>query len=94
MARLDSPGVESDYQKSYPDGIVFYAGENGPKIVNGHLFCGSVDGRLIRLAGECCHIRLSIERGQIRLARKADQDEKDGMSNRPRRVSPLEQINI
>ena len=37
LARLDSTGVESDYQKSYPDGIVFYAGESGPKIVNGHL---------------------------------------------------------
>ncbi len=37
LARLDSTTVESDYQKSYPDGIVFYAGENGPKIVNGHV---------------------------------------------------------
>jgi hypothetical protein len=37
LARLDSTGVESDYQKSYPDGIVFYAGEHGPKIVNGHV---------------------------------------------------------
>lgn len=37
LARLDSTGVESDYQKSYPDGIVFYAGENGPKITNGHV---------------------------------------------------------
>jgi hypothetical protein len=37
LARLDSTGVEGDYRKSYKDGIVFYAGENGPKIVNGHV---------------------------------------------------------
>jgi hypothetical protein len=37
LARLDSTGVESDYQKSYADGTLFYAGENGPKIVNGHV---------------------------------------------------------
>lgn len=35
LARLDSTGVESDYQKSYAEGTVFYAGLNGPKIVNG-----------------------------------------------------------
>jgi hypothetical protein len=29
--------VESDYRKSYPDGIIFYAGETAPKIVNGHV---------------------------------------------------------
>lgn len=37
LARLDSTAVESDYQKSYPDGTLFYAGENGPKIVDGHV---------------------------------------------------------
>lgn len=37
LARLDSTGVESDYQKSYADGTLFYAGENGPKIVNGQV---------------------------------------------------------
>jgi hypothetical protein len=37
LARLDSTGVESDYQKTYADGVVFYAGENGPKIVKGHV---------------------------------------------------------
>jgi len=37
LARLDSIGAESDYQKSYAGGTVFYAGENGPKIVSGHL---------------------------------------------------------
>jgi hypothetical protein len=37
LARLDSTGVESDYQKSYPGGTVFYAGEHGPKIVNKHV---------------------------------------------------------
>jgi hypothetical protein len=37
LARLDSTGVESDYQKSYPKGMLHYAGENGPKIVNGHV---------------------------------------------------------
>lgn len=37
LARLDSTGVERDYQKSYPDGIVFYAGEHGPQVVNGHV---------------------------------------------------------
>ena len=37
LARLDSTTVESDYKQSYPDGIIFYAGETGPKIVNGHI---------------------------------------------------------
>lgn len=37
LARLDSTAVESDYQKSNPEGTVFYAGENGPKIVDGHV---------------------------------------------------------
>lgn len=37
LARLDSTGVESDYQKTYADGTVFYAGEHGPKIVNGQV---------------------------------------------------------
>ena len=37
LARLDSTTVESDYQKSYPGGIIFYAGETGPKIVEGHV---------------------------------------------------------
>lgn len=37
LARLDSTGVESDYQKSYAGGTLFYAGENGPKIVNGRV---------------------------------------------------------
>lgn len=37
LARLGSDGVESDYQKSYPDGTVFFPGENPPKIQNGHL---------------------------------------------------------
>jgi hypothetical protein len=37
LAQLDSTGVESDYQKSYADGMFFYAGESGPKIVNGHV---------------------------------------------------------
>jgi hypothetical protein len=37
LARLDSTAVESDYQKSYPGGVVFYAGETGPKILNGHV---------------------------------------------------------
>lgn len=37
LARLDSTGLESDYRKSYTDGTLFYAGENGPKIVNGHV---------------------------------------------------------
>lgn len=37
LARIDSPGVLSDYQKSNPDGMLHYAGEKGPKIVNGHV---------------------------------------------------------
>lgn len=37
LARLDSTVVESDYQKAYPDGAVFFPGENPPKIVSGHL---------------------------------------------------------
>lgn len=37
LARLNSTAVEGDYQKSYPGGIVFYPGETGPKIVNGHV---------------------------------------------------------
>ena len=37
LARLDSTAVESDYQKTFPDGTVFFPGENAPKIVNGHL---------------------------------------------------------
>jgi hypothetical protein len=37
LARLDSTTVESDYKKSYPDGTLHYAGNNGPKIVNGHV---------------------------------------------------------
>ena len=37
LARLDSTGVERDYRKSVPAGIVFYAGEHGPKLVNGHV---------------------------------------------------------
>ncbi|HYO92774.1 MAG TPA: hypothetical protein VEQ40_14120 [Pyrinomonadaceae bacterium] len=37
LARIDSTGVESDYKKTYPDGTVFYAGENGPKVLNGEL---------------------------------------------------------
>jgi hypothetical protein len=37
LARLDSPDVETDYQKSNPDGMLMYPGENGPKIVNGHV---------------------------------------------------------
>jgi hypothetical protein len=37
LARLDSTGVESDYKKTYPDGVVFFPGENAPKIQNGHL---------------------------------------------------------
>jgi hypothetical protein len=37
LARLDSTVVESDYQKTYADGTLFYAGGNSPKIVNGHL---------------------------------------------------------
>lgn len=37
LARLDSTAVESDYRKSYPDGVVFYAGETAPKIANGHV---------------------------------------------------------
>lgn len=45
LARLDSIGVERDYQKSYPDGTVFYAGENGSQIVNGHVIVEAlVDG--------------------------------------------------
>ena len=37
LARLDSTDVESDYKKSYTNGIIFYAGETAPKIVDGHL---------------------------------------------------------
>lgn len=37
LARLDSTSIESDYQKSYANGTLFYAGENGPRIVNGHV---------------------------------------------------------
>jgi hypothetical protein len=37
LAQLNSTAVESDYKKSYPDGIIFYAGETGPKIVDGHV---------------------------------------------------------
>ena len=37
LARLDSSAVESDYQKSYPDGTMHYPGENGPKIVDGRV---------------------------------------------------------
>lgn len=37
LARLDSTGVESDYQKTYTGGTLFFAGENGPKIINGHV---------------------------------------------------------
>ncbi len=37
LARLDSTGVEGDYQRTFPNGIVFFPGENGPKIANGHL---------------------------------------------------------
>lgn len=37
LARIDSTGVESDYKKSYPDGTVFYAGDNAPKIERGAL---------------------------------------------------------
>jgi hypothetical protein len=37
LARLDSNGVEDDYKKSYADGTLHYAGERGPKIVNGHV---------------------------------------------------------
>lgn len=45
LARLDSTTVEGDYQKSYPGGVVFYAGETGPKIVNGHvIFEALTDG--------------------------------------------------
>lgn len=37
LARLDSTAVEGDYKKSYANGTLFYAGENGPKIVGGHV---------------------------------------------------------
>lgn len=37
LARLDSKGVEGDYKKSYAGGTLHYAGERGPKIVNGHV---------------------------------------------------------
>jgi hypothetical protein len=37
LARLDSTGVEGDYQKTYTGGTLFYAGENGPKIAGGHV---------------------------------------------------------
>ena len=37
LARLDSPDVETDYKKSYADGTLHYAGNNGPKIMNGHV---------------------------------------------------------
>jgi hypothetical protein len=37
LARLGSDGVESDYQKSYPGGTVFFPGENPPKIQSGRL---------------------------------------------------------
>ncbi len=37
LARVDSNSILSDYQKSYPEGMLHYAGENGPKIVNGHV---------------------------------------------------------
>jgi hypothetical protein len=38
LARVDSNDALSDYQKSYPEGMLHYAGENGPKIANGHVF--------------------------------------------------------
>jgi hypothetical protein len=34
--------VESDYKKSYANGTLHYAGENGPKIVNGHVIVESL----------------------------------------------------
>jgi hypothetical protein len=37
LAQLDSTHVEDDYKKSHAEGTVFYAGENGPKIANGHV---------------------------------------------------------
>ncbi len=37
LARLDSTAVEGAYKKSYPGGVVFYAGENGPKVSNGRV---------------------------------------------------------
>lgn len=37
LARLDSTAVERDYRKSYPRGVVFFAGETGPKIVKGRV---------------------------------------------------------
>lgn len=37
LARLDSTAVERDYRKSYPRGVVFYAGETAPKVVNRHV---------------------------------------------------------
>lgn len=37
LARLDSDALERDYRRSYPRGVVFYAGEVGPKIVNRHV---------------------------------------------------------
>lgn len=38
LARLDSSAVEADYKKTFPNGIVFFPGESGPKIAGGHLF--------------------------------------------------------
>lgn len=37
LARLDNPGIESDYKTTNPDGMLMYPGENGPKILNGHV---------------------------------------------------------
>ena len=45
LARLDSKGVEGDYRKIYTDGTLHYAGERGPKIVNGRvIFEALADG--------------------------------------------------
>lgn len=37
IARLDSDAVSKDHKKTYPDSIMCCAGENAPKIENGHL---------------------------------------------------------
>lgn len=37
LARVDSSSLLSDYQKSYPEGMLHYAGERGPKIMKGHV---------------------------------------------------------
>jgi Protein of unknown function (DUF3828) len=49
LARLDSIGLENDYRKSYAGGTLHYAGEHGPKIVNGHVIVEALaDGSFAR----------------------------------------------